>query len=239
MKHDEIKVQMARIATEVRGYTVSEDDLDAPRYDTLAELLQAVIARGAPGGNIGWWAYMLAGELAVHRGAETPDEGTRIEYERALASAARAGQLTMRPPRASAIAESVTSETTDERLKNGLVTLRADMQAYAERHAPDLLRSALLADPQPAEQAALRTRGSIESDTPARWPWGDYTTQRLELLADAARKFWSLYDPADASTAPTNEQVVVYLCERGLSSSAANAMATILRADGLPTGPRK
>ena len=73
----------------------------------------------------------------------------------------------------------------------------------------------------------------------ARWPWGDYTTERLELLADAARKFWSFYDPADPSTAPTNEQVVAYLCERGLSPSAANAMATILRADGLPTGPRK
>jgi len=71
------------------------------------------------------------------------------------------------------------------------------------------------------------------------WPWGEYETRNLRLLDGAARKFWSLYDPKDPSTAPTNAEVCGWLRENGASENLAAAMATILRADGLPTGPRK
>lgn len=71
------------------------------------------------------------------------------------------------------------------------------------------------------------------------WPWGSHETQLLRNLAEAADRFWSRYDPTDNTTAPTNQQVITWLKERGVAERTAEVMATILRADGLPTGPRK
>lgn len=71
------------------------------------------------------------------------------------------------------------------------------------------------------------------------WPWGKHETALLRKLADAANHFWSLYDPSDPSTAPTNKQVVKWLVTQGVAERNATVMATILRADGLQFGPRK
>ncbi len=73
----------------------------------------------------------------------------------------------------------------------------------------------------------------------SKWPWGDYETQLLTHLADAAREWWSTYDPGDPTTAPTNNDVKNWLISQGVSSRVSEVMAQILRADGLPTGPRK
>lgn len=73
----------------------------------------------------------------------------------------------------------------------------------------------------------------------SRWPWGDHETDLLRKLAIAAEKFWKLYDPADATTAPTNQVVIDWLKAKGVAERNAQVMATILRADGLQTGPRK
>lgn len=71
----------------------------------------------------------------------------------------------------------------------------------------------------------------------ARWPRHD--TQQLTALRLAAVKFWSNFDPRDPETAPTNAAVVEWLqSEQNISRSSAEAMATILRADGLKSGPR-
>ena len=72
------------------------------------------------------------------------------------------------------------------------------------------------------------------------WPWGAYDTKLLRDLAAAANKWWKNYDPTDPSTAPNNDEVSNWL-QRELQVAKRNAeiMATILRADGLPTGPRK
>jgi hypothetical protein len=72
-----------------------------------------------------------------------------------------------------------------------------------------------------------------------RWPWGDHSTRRLELLADAAKQFWSTYDPEQSSTAPTNKDVADYLVSKGESRSLADAIASILRADDVQPGRRK
>jgi hypothetical protein len=83
----------------------------------------------------------------------------------------------------------------------------------------------------------------LESDAPiqknAGWPWGNYETSLLRALAEAAEKFWILYDPTDPATAPLKEQVVEWLQGRGISENVAKVMASILRADELRTGPRK
>lgn len=71
------------------------------------------------------------------------------------------------------------------------------------------------------------------------WPWGRHETHLLRKLAAAADKFWTQYLPDDPSTAPTNQQVIDWLKEQGVTVRTAEIMATILRADGLPSGPRK
>lgn len=70
-------------------------------------------------------------------------------------------------------------------------------------------------------------------------PWGKHDTALLQHLAAAAEKFWKNYDPSDNTTAPTNAQIIDWLVERHVTKRTAEVMATILRADGLPTGPRK
>lgn len=75
--------------------------------------------------------------------------------------------------------------------------------------------------------------------TQLHWPWGRHSTSLLRKLAEAADRFWKNYDPDDPSTAPTNEQVTSWLIEQGVAKRNAELMATLLRADGLPTGPRK
>lgn len=72
-----------------------------------------------------------------------------------------------------------------------------------------------------------------------RWPWGSYETKLLRNLAEAAEKYWKLYDTTDPTTAPTNETVKQWLISEGVPKRVAEVMAQMLRADGLPTGPRK
>lgn len=76
---------------------------------------------------------------------------------------------------------------------------------------------------------------------PSHWPWGDHHTMLLGHLAAAAREFWVNYDPNNArTTAPKNATVVDWLkTERKTSDVMAKAIATMLRPDDLPTGPRK
>ncbi len=73
-----------------------------------------------------------------------------------------------------------------------------------------------------------------------RWPWGDHHTEMLGHLEAAAIRFWTSYVPADATTANTNATVSEWLqTERKVSRTMADSIASMLRADGLPTGPRK
>lgn len=78
-------------------------------------------------------------------------------------------------------------------------------------------------------------------ETPSgRWPWGDHHTVLLGHLDAAARKFWVNYDPMDATTAPINKEVAEWLVnERKVSQKMAESIASMLRPDDLPTGPRK
>lgn len=74
----------------------------------------------------------------------------------------------------------------------------------------------------------------------ARWPWGNHHTELLGHLEAAAKRFWTAYDPADSHTANTNDTVSKWLqTERKVSRTMADAIASILRADGLRPGPRK
>lgn len=84
---------------------------------------------------------------------------------------------------------------------------------------------------------------AIQETPPApvsRWPWGNHHTEALGHLEAAAKRFWVNHDPTDNTTAPTNKEVAAWLqAERKVSKTLAEAMASILRLDGLPTGPRK
>ena len=73
----------------------------------------------------------------------------------------------------------------------------------------------------------------------ADWRWGKHETELLRKLSAAANKFWTHYDPQDPGTAPTNREVIAWLKAEDVSDRVAEVMAQILRADKLPTGPRK
>ena len=82
-------------------------------------------------------------------------------------------------------------------------------------------------------------RAEIAQRSETHWPWGSHHTELLGHLEAAARKWWQLYDPASPDTAPTNDMVSEWLIvERSVSKDKAKAIASILRADGLRTGPR-
>lgn len=94
----------------------------------------------------------------------------------------------------------------------------------------------------PAELNAIgQSRGEESEKTKVtqQWPWGNYETELLRKLAAAVERFWVLYDPNDPTTAPTNQQVTEWLRTQGVADRNAEVIATILRVDGLPTGPRK
>ena len=87
-----------------------------------------------------------------------------------------------------------------------------------------------------------KLKQSVASERQAnkgKWPWGDYETDLLRKLAGAAENFWTRCDPDDKSTAPINKQVSEWLETQKVAPRTAEYMATILRADGLPPGPRK
>lgn len=74
----------------------------------------------------------------------------------------------------------------------------------------------------------------------SRWPWGNHHTELLGHLEAAALRHWVNHDPDDATTAPTNKDVAEWLVsERNVSQKMAESIASMLRPDGLPTGPRK
>ena len=78
-----------------------------------------------------------------------------------------------------------------------------------------------------------------------KWPWGRHETALLLQLVEAA-KCWRTpdeggnYYPDVPSSAPTNEQIEYLLERNGVTSKKTReVMATILRADNLPSGPRR
>jgi hypothetical protein len=86
---------------------------------------------------------------------------------------------------------------------------------------------------------APEVRSEFAQRSETHWPWGNHHTELLGHLEAAARKWWQLYDPASPDTAPTNDMVSEWLItDRGVSKDKAKAIASILRADGLRTGPR-
>ena len=96
---------------------------------------------------------------------------------------------------------------------------------------------------QALQARAYHLKTGVAPDSQAapagRWPWGEHHTEALGHLTAAAQRFWVNHDPADPSTAPKNSEVSDWLqTERKVSRNLANAMASILRMDGLPTGPR-
>lgn len=74
-----------------------------------------------------------------------------------------------------------------------------------------------------------------------KWPWGSYETKLLRHLEAAAREFWSTYNPDNTKASiPTSKEVIKWLENtHKVSNVMAKAIASLLRPDNLPTGPRK
>lgn len=92
----------------------------------------------------------------------------------------------------------------------------------------------------PDELAQLARSDAAPRAITSTWPWGKHETKLLRALSEAAQKFWTNYDASEPDTAPTNEMVANWLrTELGVSERVAEIMAQMLRADGLPPGPRR
>jgi pyruvate-formate lyase-activating enzyme len=71
------------------------------------------------------------------------------------------------------------------------------------------------------------------------WPWGQYETKLLAILAQAIDFFWKDFKPG-ISKPHKKLDIVEWLLERGVpSENIAQAMATIIRPDGLPTRSKR
>ncbi|TXH69868.1 MAG: hypothetical protein E6Q88_08965 [Lysobacteraceae bacterium] len=126
--------------------------------------------------------------------------------------------------------------TTADRLYGAARHFRPIIAVEWAQHRFDSFPAAL-ADEVRKFSALDRARGS--SGAVHSWPWGMHETKLLKKLAEAAKKYWGLYDPGDPSTAPENETVVQWLKSQGVAERNAQVMATMLRADGLKPGRRK
>jgi hypothetical protein len=86
---------------------------------------------------------------------------------------------------------------------------------------------------------------SPTSEASYRWPWGDYDTKLLGVLAEAVHEWWSTYDAADPGTAPLQPDVTAWIEKRLTQLEYANPgtlagyMATIIRHEKAPVGRRK
>jgi len=70
-------------------------------------------------------------------------------------------------------------------------------------------------------------------------PLGGYETKLLEHLFSALDRFYGVnFDPKEIDSIPKNKDVSEWLRSKGVSKRIAEVMATILRPDGLRTGPR-
>jgi len=114
----------------------------------------------------------------------------------------------------------------------------------ANGYAPSLQVDAQKQHPIGVYDGGLVVLGDVAipdtRETVSGWPWGDHSTQLLQALAAAAHQWWSTFDSDNPTTAPTNADVINWLMKNhGVSRRLASSMATILRADGLRTGPRR
>ena len=100
---------------------------------------------------------------------------------------------------------------------------------------------------QPPEQASVGASQTNSAVPSGRWPWGDYETKLLGVLAEAVREWWSTYDPTDPAilNPPRQPEISAWIEKRltklGYSNpgTLAKYMATIIRHDGAPLGRRK
>ncbi|MCP3752287.1 hypothetical protein [Pseudomonas sp. SBB6] len=74
---------------------------------------------------------------------------------------------------------------------------------------------------------------------PLTLPYHGHRSEGLEYVEDAIKQLWSTYDEDDPSTAPTQEEVIRYLREKGAGANMADAVNLILRPANLRRGGRK
>jgi len=70
-------------------------------------------------------------------------------------------------------------------------------------------------------------------------PYYGHTSEGLEFVDEAIRQLWSTYDEDDPSTAPTQEEVIRHLREKGAGSNMTDAVNLVLRPARLRRGRQK
>lgn len=94
--------------------------------------------------------------------------------------------------------------------------------------------------PPPLVRQSEPAQAVIEVKTePLALPYRGHKSEGLEFVEDAIKQLWSTYDEDDPSTAPTQDEVIRYLRERGAGVNMADAVNLVLRPANLRRGGRK
>ena len=183
--------------------------------------------------NKGWPPLLYPWFLAC---AQLPDadEPAKRAFTLAMGDSIKAGAL---PAERQRIPWFVERDITEPHVS------RSDFATWlqAQRMEPSpLVREWIGAQGAGSEAGVKIAAPDSPAPTVEGWPWGGHNTAALGHMAAAAQRFWVNHDPDDPGTAPKNADVSQWLQkERKVSGNLADSIASILRKDGLPTGPRK
>lgn len=193
-----IKNEAARRASDARGYPVSPNNFTDLEYVSACERLDAIAQEEQTGAPPELWAYWFALELAERNGW---DYATQTSADGQIMRAFEVAADTL-PLRQYPSCLPLKGQPLPPKWREGCFMLKAELREWAKQHAPDLLGSALLAEPAPesapAEQAATAAAvAASPADGTVRHSTKGKRRHPLETPIEAVRA--GLADPDDAN----------------------------------------
>ncbi|OIQ80989.1 hypothetical protein GALL_372500 [mine drainage metagenome] len=187
------KREAARKASDARGYPVNPDafSIRDARPDDERNGFADMVKEEDSGGPPELWAYWFAFEMAQRNGW---DYATQTAAEAQIMRAFEVAADTLPLRQYPSMFRLPQGHPLPPKWREGCFMLKAELREWAKQHAPDLLGSALLAEPQPAppEQGVTATaRGVTQHSTCSK------RRHPLEHVIEPIRD--KLSDPNDAA----------------------------------------
>ncbi|OZB77156.1 MAG: hypothetical protein B7X36_01005 [Thiomonas sp. 14-64-326] len=176
--------EAARIASEARGYTVQPENFKGVRrFETEAERLADIAQDELHASTPQLWAWYMSAELRERNpGMDYAAQGA-AEVQILRTFGAHADTLPLRQMPSGL--QWPKGEPLPPKWREGLYMAKAELRAWAKEHAPDLLGSALLAEPKSApaaEAATIAGPGTMHHSTKGK------RAQPLSAEIEAAKR---------------------------------------------------
>ena len=212
----------------VMEFTVEQAALLLAMIDPLdVETLNEAKERGLPRWKKAW-AHSIAIVSAIRQGVVSPVVCRAHVFEEGQWSGWSV--ISMKPADRDMDISIAHTIITRASLINWITTERVQFtKPFSKQPAPTIIHT------MPEREPPI-----IESDTELlTLPYHGHTSEGLEYVEDAIEQMWSTYDEDDPSTAPTQEEVVKYLREKGAGVNMADAVNLVLRPARLRRGGQK